>query len=181
MLKSYAVLFLLSAHYVTLNYDEHTHAYKHACMHTDAHTHTHTTHHTPHTHTHTHTTHTHHTPHTTHHTHTHTHTHTPHTHTTHHTHTPHTHTPHTHTHNLESHTIKAQWICLRVEYSTINFKSDHHRSTLQAAHLALQLRQKWHSLFLRRMRAPSKPWSQNDEVSSGILLAMLTWVHTHWG
>jgi hypothetical protein len=30
----------------------------------------------------------------------------------------------------------------------------------EAAYLALQLRQKWHSLFLRRMRAPSKPWSQ---------------------
>ncbi|PSN46949.1 putative ATP-dependent RNA helicase YTHDC2 [Blattella germanica] len=33
----------------------------------------------------------------------------------------------------------------------------------EAAHLALQLRQKWHSLFLRRMRAPTKPWSQVDE------------------
>lgn len=30
----------------------------------------------------------------------------------------------------------------------------------EAAHLAVHLRQKWHSLFLRRMRAPTKPWSQ---------------------
>ena len=30
--------------------------------------------------------------------------------------------------------------------------------------LILQLRQKWNCLFLRRMRAPSKPWSQIDEV-----------------
>jgi len=28
------------------------------------------------------------------------------------------------------------------------------------ADLAFQLRQKWHSLFLRRMRAPAKTWSQ---------------------
>ena len=34
------------------------------------------------------------------------------------------------------------------------------RVDAEAAHLALQLRQKWHSLFLRRMRAPAKPWSQ---------------------
>ncbi|NWR40710.1 YTDC2 helicase, partial [Tachuris rubrigastra] len=33
----------------------------------------------------------------------------------------------------------------------------------EAAGMLLQLRQKWHSLFLRRMRAPSKPWSQADE------------------
>jgi hypothetical protein len=30
----------------------------------------------------------------------------------------------------------------------------------KAAHLALQLRQKWHSLFLRRMRALTKPCSE---------------------
>lgn len=33
----------------------------------------------------------------------------------------------------------------------------------EVAHLALQLRQKWHSLFLRRIRTPAKPWSQVDE------------------
>ena len=33
----------------------------------------------------------------------------------------------------------------------------------EAAALLMQLRQKWHSLFLRRMRAPTKPWSQFDE------------------
>ena len=34
------------------------------------------------------------------------------------------------------------------------------RVDTDAAHLALQLRQKWHALFIRRMRAPSKTWSQ---------------------
>ncbi|CAH1795870.1 unnamed protein product [Owenia fusiformis] len=33
----------------------------------------------------------------------------------------------------------------------------------EAANMVMQLRLKWHSLFLRRMRAPSKPWSQPDE------------------
>lgn len=50
-------------------------------------------------------------------------------------------------------------------------KTEGHRSTLkiddwvffnidtEAAQLALHLRQKWHSLFLRRMKAPGKPWT----------------------
>lgn len=29
----------------------------------------------------------------------------------------------------------------------------------EAAHLAFQLRQKWNSTFLRRMRCPSKSWN----------------------
>ncbi|XP_071964049.1 3'-5' RNA helicase YTHDC2-like [Antedon mediterranea] len=33
----------------------------------------------------------------------------------------------------------------------------------EVASLTFQLRQKWHSLFIRRMRAPAKPWSQADE------------------
>jgi len=37
------------------------------------------------------------------------------------------------------------------------------RVDAEAAALVMQLRQKWHSLFLRRMRAPTKPWSQFDE------------------
>ncbi|KAK7115641.1 3'-5' RNA helicase YTHDC2-like [Littorina saxatilis] len=43
-----------------------------------------------------------------------------------------------------------------------------------AAHLALQLRQKWHALFLRRMRAPSKPWSQSDEEVVRAVINILT-------
>ncbi|XP_069787051.1 3'-5' RNA helicase YTHDC2 isoform X3 [Narcine bancroftii] len=39
----------------------------------------------------------------------------------------------------------------------LNFRIDP-----EAASLILQLRQKWHSLFLRRMRAPSKPWTQGS-------------------
>ena len=35
----------------------------------------------------------------------------------------------------------------------------------EVASLVLQLRQKWNCLFLRRMRTPSKSWSQIDEVS----------------
>ncbi|XP_076443964.1 3'-5' RNA helicase YTHDC2-like [Babylonia areolata] len=44
----------------------------------------------------------------------------------------------------------------------------------EAAHLALQLRQKWHALFLRRMRAPSKPWSQSDEEVVRAVINILT-------
>ncbi|NWY15589.1 YTDC2 helicase, partial [Aphelocoma coerulescens] len=44
----------------------------------------------------------------------------------------------------------------------------------QAAGLLLQLRQKWHSLFLRRMRAPSKPWSQVDETTVRAITAVLS-------
>lgn len=45
---------------------------------------------------------------------------------------------------------------------------------MQAAGLLLQLRQKWHSLFLRRMRAPSKSWSQVDEATVRAVVAVLT-------
>nr|XP_033784978.1 3'-5' RNA helicase YTHDC2 isoform X1 [Geotrypetes seraphini] len=44
----------------------------------------------------------------------------------------------------------------------------------EAASLLLQLRQKWHSLFLRRMRAPSKPWSQVDEATLRAIIAVLS-------
>ncbi|NWI44196.1 YTDC2 helicase, partial [Picathartes gymnocephalus] len=43
-----------------------------------------------------------------------------------------------------------------------------------AAGMLLQLRQKWHSLFLRRMRAPSKPWSQVDETTLRAITAVLS-------
>ncbi|NXW63328.1 YTDC2 helicase, partial [Eurystomus gularis] len=43
-----------------------------------------------------------------------------------------------------------------------------------AAALLFQLRQKWHSLFLRRMRAPSKPWSQVDETTIRAIIAVLS-------
>ncbi|XP_009982820.1 PREDICTED: probable ATP-dependent RNA helicase YTHDC2 [Tauraco erythrolophus] len=44
----------------------------------------------------------------------------------------------------------------------------------EAAVLLLQLRQKWHSLFLRRMQAPSKPWSQVDEMTVRAIVAVLS-------
>ena len=44
----------------------------------------------------------------------------------------------------------------------------------QAANLAMQLRLKWHSLFLRRMRSPSKPWSQVDENVIRAVIGVLT-------
>ncbi|XP_049836121.1 3'-5' RNA helicase YTHDC2-like isoform X3 [Schistocerca gregaria] len=48
------------------------------------------------------------------------------------------------------------------------------RIDAETAHLALQLRQKWHSLFLRRMRAPAKPWSQVDEFVVKTVVGVLT-------
>ncbi|XP_061480215.1 3'-5' RNA helicase YTHDC2 isoform X1 [Rhineura floridana] len=50
----------------------------------------------------------------------------------------------------------------------------HFKLDPEAASLLLQLRQKWHSLFLRRMRAPSKPWSQVDEATIRALIAVLS-------
>ncbi|XP_037229225.1 3'-5' RNA helicase YTHDC2 isoform X2 [Falco rusticolus] len=44
----------------------------------------------------------------------------------------------------------------------------------EAACLLFQLRQKWHNLFLRRMRAPSKPWSQVDETTVRAIIAVLS-------
>lgn len=44
----------------------------------------------------------------------------------------------------------------------------------EAAHLALQLRQKWHSLFLRRIRAPAKPWSQVDEAVVRTIISVIS-------
>ncbi|NXB85562.1 YTDC2 helicase, partial [Vidua chalybeata] len=44
----------------------------------------------------------------------------------------------------------------------------------EAAGLLLQLRQKWHSLFLHHMRAPSKPWSQVDEATVRAIAAVYT-------
>ncbi|XP_071478246.1 3'-5' RNA helicase YTHDC2-like [Diadema antillarum] len=43
-----------------------------------------------------------------------------------------------------------------------------------AASLTLQLRTKWHTLFLRRMRTPAKPWSQADEAVLKTIIHVLT-------
>ena len=51
---------------------------------------------------------------------------------------------------------------VRISYNLddwIHFKVDP-----ETAQRVLLLRQKWHSLFIRRMRNPSKPLSQSDEV-----------------
>ncbi|XP_017662846.1 PREDICTED: probable ATP-dependent RNA helicase YTHDC2 [Lepidothrix coronata] len=50
----------------------------------------------------------------------------------------------------------------------------HLRLDPEAADLLLQLRQKWHSLFLRHMRAPSKSWSHADEATVRTIVAVLT-------
>ncbi|CAH2275039.1 probable ATP-dependent RNA helicase YTHDC2 isoform X2 [Pelobates cultripes] len=42
------------------------------------------------------------------------------------------------------------------------------------AGLLFELRQKWHSLFLRRMRSPFKPWSQVDEATLRAVIAVIT-------
>ncbi|KAF7648265.1 hypothetical protein LDENG_00159620 [Lucifuga dentata] len=44
----------------------------------------------------------------------------------------------------------------------------------QAASQVFELRQKWHSLFLRRIRYPSKPWSQQDEAIVRTLVSVLS-------
>ncbi|KAM7023509.1 3'-5' RNA helicase YTHDC2-like [Acridotheres tristis] len=49
----------------------------------------------------------------------------------------------------------------------------HLRLDPEAAGMLLQLRQKWHSLFLRRMRAP-KPWSWVDETTVKAITAVLS-------
>ncbi|KAI1904626.1 hypothetical protein AGOR_G00007630 [Albula goreensis] len=51
----------------------------------------------------------------------------------------------------------------------LNFRLEH-----ETASLVFQLRQKWHGLFLRRIRAPSKPWSQVDEATMRALVTVLT-------
>jgi len=48
------------------------------------------------------------------------------------------------------------------------------RVDVEAAALVMQLRQKWHSLFLRRMRAPTKPWSQFDESTIRSIVNVMT-------
>ncbi|XP_064165023.1 3'-5' RNA helicase YTHDC2 [Anguilla rostrata] len=50
----------------------------------------------------------------------------------------------------------------------------HFRLERETASLVFQLRQKWHWLFLRRIRAPSKPWSQVDEATMRALVTVLT-------
>ncbi|XP_075035779.1 3'-5' RNA helicase YTHDC2 isoform X2 [Mixophyes fleayi] len=50
----------------------------------------------------------------------------------------------------------------------------HFKLDPEAAGLLIQLRQKWHSLFLRRMKAPSKPWSQADEATIRAVIAVLS-------
>ncbi|XP_038625680.1 3'-5' RNA helicase YTHDC2 isoform X2 [Tachyglossus aculeatus] len=51
----------------------------------------------------------------------------------------------------------------------LNFKMDP-----EVANLLLQLRQKWQSLFLRRIRVPAKPWSQIDELTLKAIIAVIT-------
>ncbi|XP_078314413.1 3'-5' RNA helicase YTHDC2-like [Crassostrea virginica] len=43
----------------------------------------------------------------------------------------------------------------------------------ETASMVLQLRHKWNCLFLRRMRAPSKPWSQVDEAVIKAVISVL--------
>lgn len=39
--------------------------------------------------------------------------------------------------------------------------------------MVFQMRQHWHSLFLRRIRCPSKPWSQLDEATIRAVVSVL--------
>lgn len=40
--------------------------------------------------------------------------------------------------------------------------------------MVFQLRQRWHSLFLRRIRCPSKPWSELDEATIRAVVSVLS-------
>ncbi|XP_030640259.1 3'-5' RNA helicase YTHDC2 [Chanos chanos] len=51
----------------------------------------------------------------------------------------------------------------------LNFKLD-----AETAGLVFQLRQRWQGLFLRRIRSPSKPWSQLDESTVWALVSALS-------
>ncbi|KAK3527693.1 hypothetical protein QTP86_034156 [Hemibagrus guttatus] len=51
----------------------------------------------------------------------------------------------------------------------LNFKLDQ-----EMASMVFQLRQRWHSLFLRRIRCPSKPWSQLDEATIQAVVSVLS-------
>ncbi|KAF7688481.1 3'-5' RNA helicase YTHDC2 isoform X2 [Silurus meridionalis] len=51
----------------------------------------------------------------------------------------------------------------------LNFKLDQ-----EMASMVFQLRQRWNSLFLRRIRCPSKPWSQLDEVTIRAVVSVLS-------
>lgn len=44
---------------------------------------------------------------------------------------------------------------------------------LKISSMVFQLRQRWHSLFLRRIRCPSKPWSQLDEATILAVVSVL--------
>ncbi|XP_062844381.1 3'-5' RNA helicase YTHDC2 [Trichomycterus rosablanca] len=50
----------------------------------------------------------------------------------------------------------------------LNFKLDR-----EMAEMVFQLRQRWQSLFLRRIRCPSKPWSQLDEATVRAVVSVL--------
>uniref|UniRef100_UPI0037E88EAD 3'-5' RNA helicase YTHDC2 isoform X2 n=1 Tax=Semicossyphus pulcher TaxID=241346 RepID=UPI0037E88EAD len=47
------------------------------------------------------------------------------------------------------------------------------QSDSEAAGLVFELRQKWQNLFIRRIRCPSKPWSQQDEAIIRTLVSVL--------
>ncbi|KAI4886479.1 hypothetical protein NFI96_011911 [Prochilodus magdalenae] len=51
----------------------------------------------------------------------------------------------------------------------VNFKLDR-----EMADLVFQLRQRWQGLFLRRIRSPSKPWSQLDEATIRALVSVMS-------
>ncbi|XP_073533333.1 3'-5' RNA helicase YTHDC2 isoform X2 [Phyllobates terribilis] len=50
----------------------------------------------------------------------------------------------------------------------------HFKLDQESANLLVHLRQKWYSLFLRRMKSPSKPWTQVDEATIRAVITVLT-------
>lgn len=47
------------------------------------------------------------------------------------------------------------------------------QSDMEASSLVFELRQKWHNLFIKRIRCPSKPWSQQDDAIIRTLVSVL--------
>ncbi|XP_062334436.1 3'-5' RNA helicase YTHDC2 isoform X1 [Osmerus eperlanus] len=68
---------------------------------------------------------------------------------------------------MEDHSTTTHLAQMKID-EWLNFKLDQ-----EVAGLVFQLRQKWHGLFLRRIRSPSKPWSQLDEATIRALVSVL--------
>ena len=68
----------------------------------------------------------------------------------------------------DAHLIGTSWSTFHID-DWLTFRID-----TEAATLIMHLRQKWHSLFLRRMRSPTKQWTPYDESIIRAVIQVLT-------